>query len=184
MMLSEPLALFKFAGPLVNRHCFLFAAHHHSLLNLIMASHVHWTTYCKHRKLLTSSLTVTQQSHTQIMHTTIRFLSKTLYSSSVPLCPCLNLRQITRHLHVFQAPIHTKYVSSAQQGYVAVRERGLSCFKEEWERILKEQDVTEPFWSVKWIIEHVLRKYSHSEVCISLSLSFPPSPSLVSILSN
>ena len=169
MILSEPLALFKFAGPLVNRHCFLFAAHHHSLPNLSMASHVHWTTYCKHRKLLTSSLTVTQQSHTQIMHTTIRFLSKTLYSS-VPLCPCLNLWQITRHLHVFQAPIHTKYVSSAQQGYVAVRERGLSCFKEEWERILKEQDVTEPFWSVKWIIEHVLRKYSHSEVCLSLSL--------------
>ena len=75
----------------------------------------------------------------------------------------MTLQQQIRHL---RAPTQTMYVSSSmQQRYVTVRERRLSRFKEEWERILRECEVSEPFWSVKWIVQHVLRKHPHSEVC-------------------
>ena len=175
-MLLVPLTLFKFVpGPLqlVNRHCFLFAAHHHSCFGLtnLMATRVH-RTCCKHRRLVTCYLILTQQSHIQLtMHTTTRFPYK-LISSSVSLSPSHHYEQRIRHLrvHDFQAPIQTMHVSSVQK-YVVVRERRLCGFKEEWERILKERGVAEPFWSVKWIIEHILRKHPHNEVHLSLSLS-------------
>ena len=151
--------------PLVNRYCFLFAAHHHTdtfWLKLIdlMATH----SCYKYRRLFTSSFRIlTRNSHFQT--TTIRFPNE---NSSVTLNRYYRhqyKRQI-RYVHAFHAPTQTMHVSSMQQQkYVVVRERSLSHFKEEWIRILRECEVAEPFWSVKWIVEHVLRKHPHSEVC-------------------
>ena len=198
LLVWPPVTLFKFApagSALINRHCFLFAAHHHSrfgsLINLMPATYVsrlHQTYSYKHRNLFTRFSILTQQS-SQVQLTTsyttaIRYLhrNKLTYSTSLvsSVSHSHHEQQITRHLHaLIQPPIQTMNLSSVHvhDGYSAVvKERRISCFKEEWERILEEHEIAEPFWSVKWIVEHVLRKYPHSEVYIvHLSLSLSPS---------
>ena len=192
LLVWPPVTLFKFApagSALINRHCFLFAAHHHSrfgsLINLMPAtyvSHLHQTYSYRPRNLFTRFSILTQKS-SQVQlttpRTTIRYLHHDkLMSSSLVRSVSHSHReqQITRHLHaLIQAPIQTMNLSSVH-GYIVVKERRISHFKEEWERILEEHEITEPFWSVKWILEHVLRKYPHSAVYIvHLSLSLSPS---------
>ena len=195
LLVWPPVTLFKFApagSALINRHCFLFAAHHHSrfglLINLMPATHVsclHQTYNYKHRNLFTRFSILTQQS-SQVQLTTpyttaITYLhhNKLTYSTSLvsSVSHSHHEQQITRHLRaLIQAPIQTMNLSSVHvhDGYIVVKEKKVSRFKEEWERILEEHEIAEPFWSVKWIVEHVLRKYPHSEVYImhlSLSLS-------------
>lgn len=196
LLVWPPVTLFKFApagSALINRHCFLFAAHHHSrfglLINLMPATYyvscLHQTYNYKHRNLFTRFSILTQQS-SQVQLTTpyttaITYLhhNKLTYSTSLvsSVSHSHHEQQITRHLRaLIQAPIQTMNLSSVHvhDGYIVVKEKRISRFKEEWERILEEHEIAEPFWSVKWIVEHVLRKYSHSEVYImhlSLSLS-------------
>ena len=153
-----------------------------------MAMRVHRTCY-KHRKLLTTFSILTRQSQVQLLQvqlatpcttcTIVRSLHMYKFNSLSPVtlvCPSHHEEQITRCLcTLIPAPIQTKHVSMSAGGpqQLAVEQRRISQFKEEWERILEKYKVPEPFWSVKWIIEHVLRKHpGHSKVhiiCISLS---------------
>ena len=45
----------------------------------------------------------------------------------------------------------TRDVGAAAGGW------SLRAFRRKWERILRENGVPEPDWSVKWILEHVMK---------------------------
>ena len=54
--------------------------------------------------------------------------------------------------------------SKVQLPVYEVGNREVSKFKEQWVRILSECGVSEPHWSVKWIVQHVLRGNPHNKV--------------------
>ena len=149
----------------------------------------HRTCY-KCRKLLTNFSILTRQSQVQLLQvqlatpctTIVRSLHMYKFNSSLPVTlvyPSHHKEpEITRCLRaLIPAPIQTKHVYISASGpqqfirYIAVEARRISQFKEEWERILEKYKVPEPFWSVKWIAEHVLRKHPHSEVHIIMYFS-------------
>ena len=48
-------------------------------------------------------------------------------------------------------------VQGAREGAEAVKRTGLVGFKKKWEEILRRNDVPEPGWSVRWIVDHVMK---------------------------
>ena len=155
--------MFKLCA-LISKHChFLFGAHHHrsslGLINFIPAQ-------SSTRMTTPLSFFPTRQLCTSIAFP-YQIASSATFST-------YNDRQRIGHLRVFCAPARAMHLSSVQcrtEKCVVVRERTVTHFKKEWEKILEQCEVPEPFWSVKWIVEHVLRKHPNSEVPLSLSLS-------------
>ena len=133
----------------INKHHFPFVAHYshfrgRGMMNSITMETHSDCTWCTCRRTFTSSAsTLTQPSH---LHTTSHNFPDS-HRGEMKCSPCIPRLNL----------------STMQHRYM-VREKMLSCFKEEWTRILRECEVDEPHWSVKWIVEHVLRKDPHGEV--------------------
>ena len=159
LSLRKAAASFRY---LVNNQCladrlyFLFVAHspHHSLITCNAAVS---TQYFALRRTLTSSSFIRKGEYYQY-NCMYGFTNHSTYHG----------RKI-RNLSPVYCPV-AKFSTKCKQlqNKREVRERKLSHFKEEWVRILREHDVGEPFWSVKWIVQHILGgNHRHSDHKVS-----------------
>ena len=107
---------------------------YHTLERYFTAYHAYSFTFARQRSLTA----LTQQSSKSIGHTS--------------------------HVPGYRLALSTAGGSAMQLPVYEVRDREISRFKEQWVRILSECGVSEPYWSVKWIIQHVLRGNPHNKV--------------------
>ena len=160
MWTKRRLALFLLSVKTLhlNRFNFPFAAHysHFSLTRSTTNTFHFW-----HKRTFTSSVFCLARL-SRIPNDTICKLRLPDIRSS-----CLGERVKLRLLQLPRiAAISTSCKQQHQHQKCEVKEKILSRFKKEWMRILTDYGVGEPFWSVKWIMEHVLRKHPKSgEVC-------------------
>lgn len=162
MRTKRRLALFLLSVKTLHleRFCFPFAAHCPQF-SLTRSTTDYW---CK--RTFTSSVFCLTRLSLILNHTIhkLRLPSNFMFSRSFSLEERMKLGQL-------QLPKIAATSTSCKQLHqhqkCEVKKETLSCFKKEWMKILMNCGVGEPFWSVKWIVEHVLRKHpKSSEVCL------------------
>ena len=140
----------------LNRFCFPFAAHcpHFSLTHSTSKTYHFW---CK-RAFTSSAFSLTRLS----------LINNNIHKLRLPSYPDERMKtQLLQVPRMAAIPVSTSCKQLQQHQKCEVREKTLSGFKKEWIRILTDCGVGEPFWSVKWILEHVLRKHPNGgEVCL------------------
>ena len=165
---------------------FLFAAHHPQCCSLPGVSMTIGSSFTFKKAFTSSVINQPLNSYVNTTVTASAIMLKYLINDLNVFAKNYHHRETRRCLSESRILASSGNSRSRQllQHIYKVKERRLSHFKEEWTRILTEQKVVEPFWSVKWIVQHVLSKYPNSEVsereCIdprhSAALTFTPTP--------